>query len=273
MTMPVEPPLPEPPHPPESGVAPLLPPSPPPTGPAGGRRPSLRLLAVAAGAVLLVVAGVAVVVARDDQAGLRVVETGASEVVEADVIPLSSDVVPAARTSSWVVVVENPTDRVAVDVEVEVRLLGETGNVIAEDRRWLDDVPPRERVALAFTTVDDVTGVADVEAVLGEPERWEDAAGGNRPELSAEDLTVGYGAANQAIVGFTVATERAVDAYEWFVVLRDADGHLLAGWPGSSQRLPDAAIAAGGTADVVVIAPFTVPDVATVEVYVGPVAS
>lgn len=224
----------------------------------GGR----RLVAATVG--VLLASAVLFVVIRDDGTGLRVVESGFSEVVQAQLAGTGE----REHYVSWVVVVDNTRDRVAVDPWVEVRLVDEDGEVIEESSERLGLVLPDRQAATAGRSYDVAADrVADIEVELHEPDRWEDVTATTDPGLTADDLTVGYGVENQPIVAFTVTADQTAGDYHGVVVCRDPDGRPVAGWWWGN--LDPVRIAAGESVDHTDASNFAVPEeLGTVEVYV-----
>jgi hypothetical protein len=210
-----------------------------------------------------------VVVARRDGADLRVVEIGFSQVVDIPPVPDGSNVDEGERAVSWAAIVENGGDRLARNVRVDVTLLDDSGEVVDETAQFVDVLLPDRRTAITGSSDERPSDVADVQVELAEPESWEET--GQSPGITVDDLEVAYGHANQPLVTFTATSrfdtpirERTVHA-----VGRDRDGGIVAGWTNGS--LPDEPrLVRGEPVEASAFAPFTVPNLATVEVYVEP---
>jgi hypothetical protein len=246
-----------------------------PAGPAAPAPPPRRRVSaatvVAAVAVVAVIAIAARVRERED---IGIVEVGFSEVHPADGYLVGAE--PAEEEQpvlSWAVVVENRRrDQVAHATWVDIELLDDDGDVVVDNLTALIDVlPPNQRAAVTGTTSRPMPGVVDVRVEIDRTERWEptDVA----PAIEVDDLEVSYTSTNQPIVRFTATSrfEATIRERTVNVVYRDGDGRIVAG----STSVPtgnDLPLEPGEPVRDATWPPFTVADLATVEVYVEPAA-
>jgi hypothetical protein len=269
---PPEPPVEDGPPPPVEDPAAWPATAPPqPPAPAPGRRLPPRAVLVAG--LLVVVVAAAIVVSRRDSEDLRVLEAGVSQVREANGLTFGSEAGEdlGQPLVSWAVVLENTTDdRSARDTHVHVELLDESGDVV-DDGIWVVDmVPPNQRTAISGHTDEHTSEVADVRAAIEEIDRWEQARG--RPSIEVDDLEVGYSSENAPIVRLTATSEfdDTIGDYTIGAIYRDRQGHILAGSSSRSGPDPDPPLEPGEPVPITESATFTIPDLATVEVYIAP---
>jgi hypothetical protein len=233
------------------------------------RRPArLRLVLVLAGAAVVALAAF-VVASRGNSSDVRVVDVGFSEVREVDGPVMGSDPVRERPAISWAAVIENTSDdRVARDTVVRVELVDDDGEVVDSTIPIVDDVPAGRRTALTGMLDERVSAVDDIRVEIERTESWEPA--GDAGAIDVDDLDVAYTSANQPIVRFTATSSESVRDRFVHVVFRDRDGRIIAGR--SSRRLggADAPLEPGEPVPDAAWSSFTLPDLATAEVYVEP---
>jgi hypothetical protein len=251
------------PDPPVSdGALPALPPR--------RRRPArLRLVLLVAGVVVVVLAAF-VVASRGNRGELRVIDVGFSEVREVDGLVVGSDPIRGRPPAiSWAAVIENTSDdRVARDTVVRVEFVDDDGEVVDYTTPIVDEVPAGRRTAVTGMLDERVSAVDDIRVEIERTESWEPA--GDAGPIDVDDLDVAYTSANQPIVRFTATSSESVRDRFVHVVFRDRDGRIIAGR--SSRRLggADAPLEPGEPVPDAAWSSFTLPDLATAEVYVEP---
>lgn len=229
--------------------------------------------------VAAVVVGVVVVIAsRRDTQNLRVVEAGFSEVREADGLTSGSeddgddgDGDDGQPGISWAVVIENATaDRAARGVTLRIELLDESGDVVEEVTSVVEVLPPRHLTAITGFTDEQPSAVADIRTDIERTDGWQRAD--DDATIEVDDLEVAYSAENQPIVTFTATSrfETAIRERDVHTIYRDRAGHILGGSTSRSIAAVDPPLEPGEPVPVTAVAGFTVPDLATVEVYVEP---
>jgi hypothetical protein len=172
---------------------------------------------------------------------------------------------------SRAVVIENTSDdRIARGTEVRVELVDDDGGVVLDTTEIVDEVPPDRRMAVTGLLSERVSAVDDIRVEIERTESWEPA--GRTAAIEVEDLDVAYSPANQPIVRFTaVSASETVRDRQAHLVFRDGDGRILAGSTRQSLPPADPPLEPGEPVPSEAWPGYTIPELATVEVYVEPV--